>query len=250
MPEIETNFSIILTNQAADKLADFTTTFYPPIQLSDSFVYSVGVNKIVFPATFCNVTKGSVQYYSYTENKVLEKSWETGYYGSEEKFIQKFNSILGPDKAFYVIAKDDQRPGHIKIKTNVKEGQLPLLKLSEDLGLLSGLTESPLTTIESQPFNPHFNSECILVKCNIAEHCHLNNHRAPIIEVIPNLNCSKTQLNKLVEYTPFNIKYSNVSQHEIDSIQLSLTSITGETLQFESDNRVICMLSVQCSALP
>ena len=249
MAEIETNFAIILKNEEPGNLAEFTTHFYPPIQLSDSFLYTVGLNKIIFPAKFANVTKGIVQYYSYTEGKMVEKTLEAGYYGNEKEFIDKFNAVLGADKAFYLLGKNEEKPGYLKFETKIEgHHQLPFLKLSKDLALLSGMTESPLTTNETSPFNPHFNSECIFVQCSIAQHCHLNNFRVPIIEVIPKVFNNEDKTN-LLQYSSTNINYSNITQQNIDTIQLRLTDLNGETLRFENENRIICVLSVQCSPL-
>ena len=249
MAEVETNFAIILKNEEPGNAAEFTTHFYPPIQLSDSFLYTVGVNKILFPAKFANVTKGIIQYYSYTEGKMVEKTLEPGYYGTENEFIDKFNSALGGDKAFYLLDKNEEKPGYLNIETKIEgRQQLPFLKLSQDLALLSGMTESPLTTNARSPFNPHFNSECIFVQCSIAQHCHLNNLRAPIIEVIPNVFKYEVQTNML-EYSSSNINYSSITHQNIDTIQLRLTDFNGETLRFENENRIICVLSIQCSPL-
>ena len=248
----EAQFHVFLPSNASldlyeeNTLTSYTVHLPEPIALEGN--YEVGLQSIIWPKTFFNITDSSNRFYYETAPGVSDTIVLTkGNYDSMEKLIKHINTKLKKDKK----VKDNIQFKFNSISENVfvsvKNGFKVLLKgnLSQILGF--GGKDKVIVEPQTSPFVADLSGglRCLYIYCSIAGYQIVGDIKAKLLKVLPVEGAYGDTIFKTFDVPT----YYPIGTKEFQDIKIDIRDDSGRKIQFNS-GRVTVNLHIRQSQLP
>ena len=236
----EAQFFLLLPSNASLNLySDNTLTSYI-VQLPEPIIlegeYEVGLQSIIWPRTFNNITESSKRLYYQTPSGLADVVLlSKGYYESMTSLIDHINKQLKEDVAENIHTKFE--PQSEKVFVTVKNGYQ--LLLSNDLSQILGFGNEMKTISQSQysPFVSDLSGgmQCLYVYSDIVSFQIVGDTKARLLKVLPVEGKHGDAI-----YRSFDVPtYYPVGTKEFQDIKIDIRDGSGRKIQFQRGRVVV-----------
>ena len=236
----EAQFFLLLPSNASLNLySDNTLTSYK-VQLPEPIIlegeYEVGLQSIIWPRTFNNITESSKRLYYQTPSGLADVVLlSKGYYESMTSLIDHINKQLKEDVADNIHMKFE--PQSEKVFVTVKNGYQ--LLLSNDLSQILGFGNEMKTISQSQysPFVSDLSGgmQCLYVYSDIVSFQIVGDTKARLLKVLPVEGKHGDTI-----YRSFDVPtYYPVGTKEFQDIKIDIRDGSGRKIQFQRGRVVV-----------
>ena len=243
-------YVLLPSNASLDIYEDNTLTSYK-VHLPEPLVlegdYEVGLQSIIWPRTFYNITRTSQRLYYHSPTDEIDVILiNEGYYGTMKELISEINAKT--KKAVGENIKLTYDATSEKIRVYVKNGyKLLLVKgvLSQILGFAGKETMIPKTQLSPFTCDLSGGIRCLYLYCDITDYQIVGDTKAKLMKVLPVEGKYGDTIYKTFDvptYYPIGIK-------QFQDIKIDIRDDSGQKVQFNS-GRVVVNLHIRQRQLP